>query len=108
MHLDCFQDIGNSAKEVCAQVQDSMPMSQFANSEPHLNVNKILVKSVIKKKQGVFQVQDVVTDDDHMIFVVETPDFVIPDLLLEKKTSKEKMIGSDATYCGVGRIPSLR
>ncbi|KAI3952974.1 hypothetical protein MKX01_028666 [Papaver californicum] len=110
------ESVNDSAKEVCGQVQDSMPMSQFANSETSFECQENSSKISNEKKQGVFQVQDVVTHDDHMIFVVETPDFVVPDsllpsqnpveksnwdLLLEKKASEERMIGSDETYCRV-------
>ncbi|KAI3942099.1 hypothetical protein MKW92_033128 [Papaver armeniacum] len=90
--------INDSEKEVCCQVQDSMPvMSQFVNSTPEMDS-----ETSFEKKEKVFQVQDVITDDDRMIFVIDRPDFVVPDSLLASQNPVEKaMIGSDESDCGV-------
>ncbi|KAI3935330.1 hypothetical protein MKW98_027150 [Papaver atlanticum] len=98
--------VNDSAKEVCCQVEDSMPiMSQFVNSTPDMDSETSFEcqDSKISMNEGreeVCQVQDGITDDDRMIFVIDGPDFVVPDCC-EKKASDEMMNGSDESDCGV-------
>ncbi|XP_026420070.1 uncharacterized protein LOC113316051 isoform X1 [Papaver somniferum] len=97
------ESVNDSAKEVCCQVQDSMPiMSQFVNSTPEMDSETSFECQDSSSNEKVFQVQDVITDDDRMIFVIDRPDFVVPDSLLASQNPVEKaMIGSDESDCGV-------
>ncbi|RZC47463.1 hypothetical protein C5167_040396 [Papaver somniferum] len=83
--------------EVISRGFEAKPNSEEENQE-------IFSKGLMEESvnDSAKEVQDVITDDDRMIFVIDRPDFVVPDSLLASQNPVEKaMIGSDESDCGV-------